>query len=284
MKKTNIKQISLLDYTFSEQNPIYFTLTDKNDSDIPHKHNFVEIAYVVSGEIQHTFSNSNAQKISEGDILLILPSQWHTYSRKNQSYCAHRDILISTEFFNQSCDFLSPNLLNYFQSGKIPVKTHVSLTKIHSFENQISAILQMPYVLNEHRQMMVRSFAIRIISCFISSNSEEEYKHIPAWFRELLANFDRIEYMQAGLNKITEKFVYDKKYMCHVFKKYMGITMTEHLNDSRLAHAIILLQNTDRSILDISSELGFSSVAYFSTVFKNKYGMSPSQIRKKSIQ
>jgi AraC-like DNA-binding protein len=41
-----------------------------------------------------------------------------------------------------------------------------------------------------------------------------------------------------------------------------------------------MLLSTDKIIKEISYELGFQSIYYFSRVFKKKLGVSPSEIRK----
>lgn len=277
------RKISQLPDVFtSKENPMCFSLTDHGDAGA-HNHQFVEIVYIVSGTIEHQLSDGTTQTITEGDMFLILPPNWHRYTRKNEEYCAHRDIIINTDFFKQACDYLSPDLFNRFLNGQISSHTKISTGKTHRLESQISNILQRVSLLGEDKLMLLRAFLVQLLQCFIISDSDERVNRVPAWFRDLLANFDKIEYLQSGLAKITEEFAYDRKYLCHAFKKYMGITMTEHLNNCRLTHAVHMLQNTDRSILDISATLGFSSVAYFSTVFKEKYGCPPSFIRRQTV-
>ena len=41
-----------------------------------------------------------------------------------------------------------------------------------------------------------------------------------------------------------------------------------------------MLLYTDKSIKEISYDMGFQSIYYFSRIFKNKLGVSPSEIRK----
>jgi AraC-like DNA-binding protein len=264
----------------NKEAPMCFSFTDIGDNTYSHTHQFIEIFYIVSGNITHQLQGQKAQTISEGDIFLILPPTWHRYERNTDEYCAHRDIIIRADYFKEACQFLSPDLYQKFLSQQIPTHTRVSSSKLQRLEKQINYILQMPSILSDNKQMLLRSLIIQLLQCFISSDAEELVNRVPAWFRRLLSNFEKIEYLQLGLPKIMEEFNYDNKYLCHVFKRYMGITMTEHLNNARLVHALHMLQNTDRSVLDISSYLGFSSVSYFSTVFKNKYGIPPSAVRK----
>ena len=71
-----------------------------------------------------------------------------------------------------------------------------------------------------------------------------------------------------------------KYYMCHLFKKYTGITVVEYRNELRFTKAKGELIKTNRKIQDIASECGFQSASYFSEMFLAAEGMSPSAYRK----
>ncbi len=45
-----------------------------------------------------------------------------------------------------------------------------------------------------------------------------------------------------------------------------------------------MLKNTDSSITDIYMQCGFDSPSYFSKVFKQSTGMTPTEYRKKNAQ
>jgi two-component system response regulator YesN len=62
----------------------------------------------------------------------------------------------------------------------------------------------------------------------------------------------------------------------------MGITLVTYLNRYRVDHAKALLKNGDMNLTEIALETGFSSSAYFSRVFRQETGMSPSEYTRKS--
>jgi len=66
------------------------------------------------------------------------------------------------------------------------------------------------------------------------------------------------------------------------FKEIYRKTVNMYVQDSRLDLANNLLKNTDSSISEIVYKIGLSSKSYFSKIYKNKYGCSPSEIRKKN--
>jgi len=67
----------------------------------------------------------------------------------------------------------------------------------------------------------------------------------------------------------------------HRFKSITGLAPNQYLIQVRLNKARELLKNSTRSIQKISDQLGFSSVYYFSRLFKKKLGESPLQYRQR---
>lgn len=69
-------------------------------------------------------------------------------------------------------------------------------------------------------------------------------------------------------------------YLCREFKAETGKTMRDYINEVKVEEAKRLLAYSDKEIVGIAIELGYTSQAYFTTVFKNKTGMTPAQYRK----
>ena len=67
----------------------------------------------------------------------------------------------------------------------------------------------------------------------------------------------------------------------HTFTKFMNITPIQYLNKIKLETAMFLLRESDLTVNEISNNLGFSDSAYFSNLFKKKYGLSPTLYREK---
>lgn len=68
-------------------------------------------------------------------------------------------------------------------------------------------------------------------------------------------------------------------YFCRLFRKGTGHSFTEYLNFVRVSKSEELLRNTSRSILDISMDVGFSSVSYYNRVFKKVKNCTPTVYR-----
>lgn len=62
-------------------------------------------------------------------------------------------------------------------------------------------------------------------------------------------------------------------------KAIIGINISDHINNVKLEKAAELLKSNSMNISEIAYALGFSSPNYFSTAFKNKFGISPKEYK-----
>lgn len=80
--------------------------------------------------------------------------------------------------------------------------------------------------------------------------------------------------------KMEKHFFLSYKHMAAVFKKEKQMTLQQYHNKQRMAEACRLLRSTLLPVGEISKELGFSDMLYFSRCFRRYAGMSPTQYRK----
>ena len=71
---------------------------------------------------------------------------------------------------------------------------------------------------------------------------------------------------------------------CRFFKSHMNESLFDYLLHYRIQKSLPLLQNTNKSITDISLLTGFSSPCYFSKIFKSEMGCTPREYRKNALK
>lgn len=84
---------------------------------------------------------------------------------------------------------------------------------------------------------------------------------------------------ELSLETVSDLLGLNSAYFCRTFKRATGHGFTEYLNHVRIAKSEALLRDTSLSILDISLEVGFSSVSYYNRVFKKIKNCTPSVYR-----
>lgn len=78
---------------------------------------------------------------------------------------------------------------------------------------------------------------------------------------------------------IAEQLNISIEFLCRHFKKNTGLTISYFVNQEKIKESKLLLETTGMSLSEISTMLGFSSQAYFQTVFKQQTGMTPLNYR-----
>ena len=82
-----------------------------------------------------------------------------------------------------------------------------------------------------------------------------------------------------SLAKIAGAIHVNRTYLSTLFKKEMGSSLVEHINELRLTAAAEELVSGNASITDIAISCGFKELSYFTKLFKEKYGKTPRRFR-----
>jgi two-component system, response regulator YesN len=107
----------------------------------------------------------------------------------------------------------------------------------------------------------------------IDINSKNKIKLAIKYINE---NYNR----DIAINDIAEKFNMSPNYFSAVFKRETSQTTVNFIKDLRLKKACDYLIHSDKSVVDISKEVGYEDSQYFFKVFKKATGQTPLQYRR----
>lgn len=83
------------------------------------------------------------------------------------------------------------------------------------------------------------------------------------------------------IKKIAQQVYMNPNYFCDYFKAQTGETILDYVTIARLEKAKELLEKTDLKVYDISIKVGYQDTKYFSRLFKQWMGQTPTQYREK---
>ena len=69
-------------------------------------------------------------------------------------------------------------------------------------------------------------------------------------------------------------------YFRKLFKAEVGMTLPQYIAQTRLSHAVHLLQTTNKKIIQIANDVGFYEVTYFNKLFHDTFGITPKEMQK----
>jgi AraC-like DNA-binding protein len=230
----------------------------------PHMHLCFELITVLEGEMKVTVDGGETV-LHRGEALLIFPNQLHS--------------LESEKSRHMLCIF-SPDLVRAYSS-----KTEKSLPKSNFFIPDSYLLETLDKTPENAKNIAKKGLLYSLCSSF-----DENAEYLPqksgqkGLLSKIFAFVEENFAVECTLEELSAQIGYDYAYLSRSFKKAAGISYVSYLNIYRLNKACYLLDNTDKSILQCAFEVGYSSLRTFNRNFKNHFGISPAEYRKKEIK
>ncbi|HEY5585080.1 MAG TPA: AraC family transcriptional regulator [Ruminiclostridium sp.] len=263
---------------------------------IVHKHDFIEIAYVISGSGVHIVGEKQYE-VSRGDLFIINLDVPHCFFPKegnNNPPIVYNCIFMpqfldlslfsSSHFEDIASSFLFKSL---FPDDYTP---HPDLRLNGAEFQEIGDLFEKMY--SEYRQMkkgygdLIRAYLIELI-VKIFRYMEDINSNSPHQNNQELIN-KAIEFMKMNytseitLSDLAIQSFISKNYFSRLFKEVTGTNFSDYIQFLRTDHACILLKTTDMKVTDIAFQVGFSDIKFFYEVFKKVTGKTPGDFRKVS--
>lgn len=108
------------------------------------------------------------------------------------------------------------------------------------------------------------------------------------WYKNIQTIVDEIEFCikrrddeALTLAHLAERLGYSEFYVSRKFRELSGMSLRDYMRYRRLAFALKEVRDSDRGLLDIALDHGFSSHEAFTRAFREAYGTTPSAYRRK---
>ncbi|MCR8893833.1 response regulator [Bacteroides sp. ET336] len=165
--------------------------------------------------------------------------------------------------------------------------------KLQGFDCGADAYLIKPFSPDElklriHKLVSYRNVLRKKYSQILIDNNEiSKEPDAPEQEKKFLVKLNSLISSNISLSNLNSEMLADrmclsKSQLNRKVKSITGINTAAYIKQSRLAHAQILLRNPEKAIGDIVLMCGFESASYFTKLFKEKFGMTPSEYRKEN--
>ncbi len=237
----------------------------------PHKHDCIEVFYVISGKACHILNDIPAD-ISTGDAFFVTPDDKHCFERQSEDFL-HRDILINTAYFHKICDIYSGDTYSFFMNNGTR-HIFLGIDEIYSLEQSCRQVSDQPEHSDRDRSECI--IVTTVLNEFLKRSKNEP---TPGWLKKLALHVSTPAEFNQPISAIVAVYPFSTSYVCRTFKRYYGMTISHFFNLKKIEYAKILLLTTDYSLEQICETIGFNSVSYFCKLFKKLNGTTPSAIR-----
>lgn len=251
-----------------------------------HQHPEYEITVVFDGNGQRV-TDDFVESFSEGEIIILPPDLPHGWIY-DKTLCAPDGTIENAawQFGGEFLDRLARDFPEFHpvvrfyedlrQCIEVTGKTAVEVRRLlaafgrYTEPEQLLALLRVLY-------LVMHSGDYRYIGqeAFAGTKIHKNKRRLHAIYKYIVENYHR----KITLTEIASYVFMNKTAFCLFFRKATNQSFVAYLNAFRLRTACTMLYSTSKNISEICYAVGFSDVPYFNRIFRQHYGMSPTQYR-----
>ena len=121
----------------------------------------------------------------------------------------------------------------------------------------------------------LKKFVEKLVEVYQENNGKRKH-----WMIDQVLQYVEENYNTAlSTRDIAGRFFMNTSYFSKLFHEQMGCTFSNYLINVRVEKAKMMLTQTNMKLYDIAEAVGYTNVQYFSTIFKEKEGLTPSAFR-----
>lgn len=257
-----------------------------------HRHDYIEIAYVVRGELSQLIGGKK-RTFSKGSLCIVDKNSEHAdYIKDQDNFVIF--LGMKEEFFDEL--FISEvddnNIQQFIRKALInqkSLKQFIQFTPRNSQDLIFSLVEQVATEKFENKKgskhiikgIIIRIFDILIKNYDINLTSTQLKKMSDLIFPEV-EDYLRKNYKDVTLSELSRQFHFQEDYFTRLIKKHTGITYTEFLRRIRMYKAEELLLNTSMTVSNIIKSVGYENRYHFYNIFSEYHNMTPEQYRQKN--
>lgn len=235
-----------------------------------------DLHFVASGNCALVI-NDTEYHLEKGDVLLVYPGEsFRVYTKGDEDFVRY---FIHLDFYNtKNLKRRTPILPN---GKKWPRLVHIKT------DAEIRAICStIVYHMHNHSTAcsIITSGELKallglVLNAYLNTKATFQFRRIKSYKNIIKAEkFIRANYQRdITLQDMAREANLSETYFGNIFKKITGKSPIDSLTSTRINHAKRLLIETDHNISEISSLVGYEDSHYFSYIFKQKEGITPSE-------
>lgn len=238
----------------------------------------IEICYLAKGS-QEYFVNNETFTLYGGDIFITFPNEIHgTGNAPEEKGILYWMVLKRPK---QECEYLG---LSYSEAHKLFFRLQQLPKRLFKAGSECECILQkITQIYFQKKESLTAMRLNNLLVSFLLHIIQEGEKSLSRTCGERITEI--IRYINGNifetldLDFLANKCNLSLSRFKHLFKEETGIPPSEYIIRKKIEKAQEMMDENKHSIKDIAYDLGFSSPAYFSTVFKQYNGYSPTSYK-----
>ena len=263
---------------------VHFFDFEKNITTKTDKHPFCELLFVSSGSITVESEDFNGILYKE-NLLIHRANEHHKLTTHGEET---RVIIIGFTCDNFDSAYFSKNPIKL---NDVNIKKLAEIVKegrnvflpphnvpVYDMKKNINQ----PYGSEQMLKNLLEYFLISITREHLTSYLPESNIKSEFTVNEIIAYLNDKYKEKITLNELSFIFGTNRTTLCKEFKEATGTTISNYLSNKKLEEAKHLISTTNKTFTEISIELNFESIHYFTRFFKKHTNLTPKEYKKQN--
>ena len=238
-------------------------------------HSNIEIIFLYEGETNVWVGNKSAVRASDGDVIIIFPNQQYRYEtqKKEDHILMVADIKRFGEFLSVFSSY-SPisNVIKGAARDKELCELVRSITRTYKEDR------------SDYRDAVLKGYVTALLGRLLSmaelkKNEIEDTNTVG----EIMSYCNLHFRERLSLEVLERELHISKYYISHVINEKLSVGFNDYINSIRINEASRLLIESDRTVKEISAEVGFGTVRTFDRAFKKQKGETAREYRERNL-
>lgn len=245
-------------------------VTNRRLSPVYHTHDFYELLLILQGDCVQRLGDEETV-CRTNDIILLRPGDSHAVLRQSPDVTVV-GLSVAAAEFEQMCCVYEPTLATELRERAGVVRfTYPALREWLAL-----CISPTP----EHPTEQACKLCLSLVLKWYVDSREPDRRALPACLRTALGEMTRPEDLAAGIPRLVELSGYSRSHLSRLVRQHLGTTLHAYLQELRLTAAYRALSLSAESVASIGESLGYTSLSHFNKIFKERYGVSPTALRR----
>jgi AraC-like DNA-binding protein len=249
-----------------------------------HWHSEFEINYIRKGSSEFICADERFTAHA-GDIIVTQPNVLHSIYPYKDSRQIYDTLVFSSDIFgNSDSDRYINECIKPLVNGSMKICIHI--TENHCYYFELRKITEnifscakgnTPQLDMLMRSELIRFFWLLETQAETDMNIQESNEIIRPALEYIADNFGET----ITVKQLADTVHLSESYFMNQFRKYVGLSAVEYINQFRVNQACKDLIDTQKNISEIAFDCGFRNLSNFNRQFSKITGCSPSEYRKK---
>lgn len=252
-----------------------------------HSHAWLELAYLMEGNILHTVDGVT-YAVSPGEYFIIEQRQPHSYISVPPQRIRLMNVLFTPRLIDPALDDFC-HLDDLYERWLVSPQSESQILPQMKFsdpDGSVGRLIEAIFREVDGKRVAwkeaVRGLLIYIIIHTLRDTCMSNAPDGRLRFSQPIIDYVQSQYMKPiHIGDAFEGTKYSTSYLSRQFHRETGVTFSTFLMHTRIDASCHLLVNTDRPIAEISEAVGYHDTTFFHNTFRRIKGMTPYEFRKR---